>query len=159
MSVQTTGPVALTHRSLTVPAVTPDEGLLITADGALARAFLQELRRCADCSAAFDVRATLSDASELASERHRWVAIDLGGPVAPAEAVGLARRLWPVARIGVLSGWWSEHDAVARSLADVVIHKPIRAPELAVFLRADPAATPGLPTQQIAPPVQLRNAG
>lgn len=158
MSGHATGPVAVTHRPLTSPPITPDEGLLITSDSALARAFLQELRRCTDCAAAFDVRATLADATELAGERHRWVAVDLGGAIAPADAVGLARRLWPGARIGVLSGWWSEHDAAARELADVVIHKPIRTPEIAAFLRGQPAAAPNLPLQQIAP-THLRNAG
>jgi hypothetical protein len=116
----------------------PPRGLLITADAALTRGFLRDLRS-SDSAVAFDVRASLADARGVAGGRHRWVAVDLDGAVPPDAAVHLARRLWPAARIGVLSCWWSEQDVAARTLADVVIHKPLRAAEIRAFLQADAA--------------------
>jgi hypothetical protein len=116
---------------------------LVTADPALARVFLRDLRSC-DGAAVFDVRPSLADARSVAGGRHRWVAVDLDGAMPPDAAVRLARRLWPGARIAVLSCWWSEQDAAARALADVVVHKPLRSPEIRAFLRqgALPAPPP-----------------
>ncbi len=138
--------------------VTSAKGLLITADPMLARAFLRELQRCSDCPAAFDVRSSLTEAAELAGERHRLVAVDLAG-VPPTDTVGLARRFWPSARIAVLSCWWSDQDGAARELADAVIHKPLRSSELLAFLRNEP-----VPRQTVALPAasarsSLRSVG
>jgi hypothetical protein len=159
MSLETTSPVALSNLPPAVPTARPEEGLLITADGALARAFLSELRGRADAAIAFDVRSSLADAQELEGNRHRWVAVDLSGAVPPVDAVGLARRFWPQARIAVLSSWWSEHDAAARELADVVIHKPLRSHEILAFLSDKPAAAPNPAFPATANTSQLRDAG
>lgn len=159
MSSQTTSPVALSTRPPTAPTNRPEEGLLITADGALARAFLSALRGGAERAIAFDVRSSLADAEELEGDRHRWVAIDLSGAVPPVDAVGLARRFWPQARIAALSSWWSEHDAAARELADVVIHKPLRSHEIVAFLSDKPAAAPSPALPVAANTSQLRDAG
>ena len=114
----------------------PLHGLLITADRALARAFRRELGRCAESTLPFDVRANFEQALTESADAYQWVGVDLDGAIAPSEAVRLARCSWPAARVVVLSGWWSERDVFARDLADLVIHKPLRAPELLVFLRA-----------------------
>jgi hypothetical protein len=37
--------------------------------------------------------------------------------------------------VAVLSYWWSERDSIARDLADIVIHKPLRSPEVLALLR------------------------
>jgi hypothetical protein len=67
---------------------------------------------------------------------YEWVAIDLDGAIAPADAVRLARRSWPRALVAVLSYRWSEDEQPARDEADHVIHKPVRAAELdALFAR------------------------
>ena len=113
----------------------PLHGLLITADRALARAFRRELGRCAESKLLFDVRANFEQALTEAADAYQWVGVDLDGAIAPSEAVRLARCSWPAARVVVLSGWWSERDVFARDLADLVIHKPLRAPELLAFLR------------------------
>ena len=113
----------------------PLNGLLITADRALARAFRRELGRCAESTLPFDVRANFEQALTEAADAYHWVGVDLDGAIAPSEAVRLARCSWPAARVVVLSGWWSERDVFARDLADLVIHKPLRAPELLAFLR------------------------
>lgn len=114
----------------------PLHGLLITADRALARSFRRELGRCAESALPFDVRANFEQALIEAGDAYHWVGVDLDGAIAPSEAVRLARRSWPAACVVVLSGWWSERDVFARDLADLVIHKPLRAPELLAFLRA-----------------------
>lgn len=158
MSREVTSPVALSSRPPTTPTGHPDEGLLITADGALARAFLSELRGDGNRAIAFDVRSSLADAQELEGDRHRWVAVDLSDAVPPVDAVGLARRFWPQARIAVLSSWWSEHDAAARELADVVIHKPLRSHEILAFLSDKPSAAPNPALPAAANTSQLRNA-
>ncbi len=118
----------------------PSRGLLITADPALARAFQRELRRCAECSFSIDVRSNVEEAPQDTSEAYGWVAVDLDGVFAPSEAVRLARGAWPSAYVAVLSCWWSERDTLARDLADIVIHKPLRSPELLAFLRVAFAA-------------------
>ena len=130
----------------------PARGLLITTDRSLTRAFLRDLR-ASDGAVAFDVRASLADARAVAGGRHRWVAVDLDGAVPPDTAVRLARRLWPGARIAVLSCWWSEQDVAACALADVVIHKPLRSPEIRAFLREAATLAAGLPA-----PSALRTA-
>jgi hypothetical protein len=111
-------------------------GLLITPDAGLARAFQRELERCADCPAAFDVQPSLRDAERAAPGPFSCVTIDLDGALPPADAVRRARARWPGARVAVLSYWWSERDTDARGLADLVIHKPVREPELLAFLRS-----------------------
>lgn len=105
-------------------------GLVVTSDRALMRAFQRELRRCADCSVSIEIRRTLQEAEPVSRESYDWVAIDLDGAMAPSEGVRLARRGWPGARVAVLSYWWSERDAIAREVADVIIHKPLRSPEV-----------------------------
>ncbi|MEX1254213.1 MAG: hypothetical protein WEE64_07720 [Dehalococcoidia bacterium] len=157
MSREIASPVALANRPPAATAACPQEGLLITADGALARAFLSGLGSGAERTIAFDVRSSLADAKELAGDRRRWVAIDLSGAVPPVEAVGIARLLWPQARIAVLSSWWSDQDAAARELADTVIHKPLRSHEILAFLSDRPVAVPNAaPPAAATPP--LRNA-
>ena len=116
------------------------KGLLITANAALVRAFRRELRSCGDCSISFDVRSSLEEARRAAGKPYDCVTVDLDGGTAPSDAVRLVRRSWPHARVAVLSGWWSERDAVAWGQADVVIHKPLRAPELRAFLRSPTGA-------------------
>jgi hypothetical protein len=115
------------------PPAPAGKGLLITTDGALARAFQRELKQCADCPSSFDVQSSFEDAR---GTHYACVTIDLDGAIVPAEAVRIARSAWPNARVAVLSYWWSERDADARGLADLVIHKPLRQPELRAFLRA-----------------------
>ena len=110
-------------------------GLVVTGDRALMRSFQRMVRRCADCSVSIEVRRGLEEAEPPASESYDWVAIDLDGAIAPSEGVRLARRGWPRARVAVLSYWWSERDAIARDLADIVIHKPLRSPEVLALLR------------------------
>jgi hypothetical protein len=118
----------------------PSRGLLITADRALVRAFRRELRRCADCSTSFEVQANFGEARRAAGGPYHWVAVDLDGAIAPSAAVRRVRRSWPAARIAVLSCWWSERDTIAGDRADVVIHKPLRSPELRAFLRSPTGA-------------------
>lgn len=125
-----------------VPALLPSRGLLVSADPALVRAFRRELRDCPDCSVSFDVQASIEDVRDAGGDPYRWVTIDLDAAIAPSDAVRLARRSWPEARIAVLSCWWSERDAVARDLADVVIHKPLRSTELLALLRSPTIARP-----------------
>jgi hypothetical protein len=147
------------HRT-TPPASTgpaPERGLLITTDAALARAFRRELQQCDDCPAAFEVHSSFEDAR--AAGDYTCVTIDLDGAISPAEAVRLSRTAWPTARVAVLSYWWSERDSDARGLADLVIHKPLRQPELRAFLRY-PAGAPSL--EAVEPPdlgKRLRRAG
>ena len=114
----------------------PLHGLLITADRALARTFRRELGRCVESTLPFDVRANFEQALTETADAYHWVGVDLDGAIAPSEAVRLARCSWPTARVVVLSGWWSERDVFARDLADLVIHKPLRMPEMLAFLRA-----------------------
>jgi len=142
-------------------------GLLVTGDRTLVRAFQRELQRCADCSVAVDVQPSLDEAMRLGRDGFHWVAVDLDGTIAPSEGVRLARRSWPAARVAVLSWWWSERDAIARDLADVVIHKPLRSPEVLGLLRslsvvsareAAPAAdadAPVAPSQEDAFPAAI----
>ena len=125
-------------------------GLLITADSKLTRIFGRELSRCAESTILFEVRASYQEALNDAASWYRWVAVDLDCAIAPSEAVRLVRRSWPRARVAVLSFWWSERDAIARNQADIVIHKPLRSPELRAFLRAVTSApqSPANPTQE-----------
>ena len=118
----------------------PPGGLLITADPALARAFRRELRRCGECALPIEVRSNFEKALQDAGGPYRWVSLDLDAAVAPREAVRLARRRWPAARVALLSCWWSERDRIARDLADLVIHKPLRSAELRALLRPSAAA-------------------
>lgn len=111
-------------------------GLLITGEAKLAGAFKRELQDCADCSVDLETHATQAEAACASDGPYDWVAVDLDGALAPSEAVRLARAAWGCARVAVLSCWWSERDTVARDLADVVIHKPLRSPELLAFLQA-----------------------
>ncbi len=82
------------------------------------------------------IRRSLDEADSAPEGAYDWVAVDLDGVIAPSEGVRLARQAWPEARVAVLSYWWSERDVVARDLADVVIHKPLRSPEVLALLRA-----------------------
>ena len=137
-----------THPTTTVPAQgtaepasppvshTAFRGLLLTADRALVRSFQRELQRCADCSVCVDVESSLDEALRLAGIGYHWVAVDLDGAIAPSEGVRQARLAWPRARVAVFSCWWSERDAIARDLADIVIHKPLRSPEVLALLRS-----------------------
>ena len=111
-------------------------GLLITGEARLAGAFKRELQGCATCSLELETYVTQAEAARASSGLYDWVAVDLDGALAPSEAVRLAREAWGSARVAVLSCWWSERDTVARDLADVVIHKPVRSPELLAFLQA-----------------------
>jgi len=116
------------------------KGLLITADPSLARAFRRELTNCADCSISFELQANFDEACRAGGGPYLCVTIDLDGAVAPKEAVRLARSAWPLARIAVLSFWWSEQADAAMDQADVIIHKPLRAAELRAFLRSPTGA-------------------
>ncbi len=110
-------------------------GLVVTGDRALMRSFQRMLRRCADCRVSIEIRRVLDETEPAAYDSYDWVAIDLDGAIAPSEGVRLARRGWPRARVAVLSYWWSERDSIARDLADIVIHKPLRSPEVLALLR------------------------
>ncbi len=116
-------------------------GLLITTDHTLARVFRREVSRCVECSLSLVTRETHEDAVGSTSGVFDWIAVDLDGAIAPSEAVRLAREAWNDTSVAVLSMWWSERDTVARELADVVIHKPLRTPELLAFLRAASSGT------------------
>ena len=116
------------------------KGLLITADPSLARAFRRELSNCTDCSISFELQANFDEACRAGGGPYQCVTIDLEGTIAPNEAVRLARNAWPLARIAVLSFWWSEQPNAALEQADVVIHKPLRAAELRAFLRSPTGA-------------------
>jgi hypothetical protein len=133
--------------------------LLITGDPVLARAFQRELRQCTDCPISFDVQPSFEEAQRAGP--YQCVTVDLDGAIAPAEAVRLARRYWPDARVAVLSYWWSERDSDARGLADLVIHKPLRQPELRAFLRYPTGAPPVTEEHETASPAgpNLRMAG
>ena len=125
-----------------IDAVTPPpRGLLVTRDPNLARAFRRELRRCSDCSVSFDVQSSFREARLAAGIAYQWVALDLDSTVSPSDSVRSARRSWPAATIAVLSCWWSERDATDRERTDVVIHKPLRSPELVAFLRSGNGAS------------------
>ena len=115
------------------------KGLLITGDPSLARSFRRELANCAECSISFDLQANFDEAIRAGGGPYHLVTIDLDGAVAPQEAVKLARSAWPLARVAVLSFWWSEQE-IARDEAEVVIHKPLRAAELRAFLRSPTGA-------------------
>ncbi len=130
-------------RTLTIPTKprTTVKGLLITGDPSLARSFRRELLNCADCSISFDLQANFDEAIRAGGGPYQCVTVDLDGAIVPEEAVKLARSAWPLARIAVLSFWWSEQSEVARDQADVVIHKPLRSAELRAFLRS-PAGAP-----------------
>lgn len=108
-------------------------GLLVTADGTLARAFRQELQ---DLTPAFDVdvREDWCGALQEAERPYSWVAIDVGCGVIPADALRLARLSWPGARVAAVTSWWCDELDAVRPLADVVIHKPLRSAEVADFL-------------------------
>jgi DNA-binding response OmpR family regulator len=114
--------------------------LLITNDPILVRSFRRELRRCADCDATFDVDADVEAAAAARAKGYHWVALDMDGPVAPSEAVRVARTSWPGAQVVALSCWWSERDVVARELADLVVHKPLRPQEVQALVRAASAS-------------------
>ena len=116
------------------------KGLLITADPSLARAFRRELSNCADCSISFELQANFDEACRAGGGPYQCVTVDLDGAVVPNEAVRLARSAWPLARIAVLSFWWSDQSSDALDKADVVIHKPLRAAELRAFLRSPTGA-------------------
>ena len=116
------------------------KGLLITADPSLARAFRRELSNCTDCSVSFELQANFDEARRAGGGPYQCVTVDLDGAVAPGEAVQLARSAWPLARIAVLSFWWSEQSEAALEQANVVIHKPLRAAELRAFLRSPTGA-------------------
>jgi hypothetical protein len=125
----------------------PSRGLLVTRDLPLVRAFRRELRDCLGDDACFDVEPAIEEAEAAGVEGYGWVTIDLDGAIGPADAVRLARQVWPDARLAVLSYWWSERDTIARGLADLVIHKPLRSHELRALLRPVPPAgdAPGRP--------------
>ncbi len=133
----------------------PTQRLLLIADHALVRAFQRELRRCADCTVSLDPYPSFEEAEQAEPSAYHWVAVDLDGSFAPSEAVRLARRAWPDARLAVLSLCWSERDTIARDLADTVIHKPLRSVELQAFLRI----AGGPRVEQVAnEPVPLRRS-
>ncbi len=116
------------------------KGLLITGDPSLARSFRRELANCAECSISFDLQANFDEAIRAGGGPYQVVTVDLDGAVAPQEAVRLARSAWPLARVAVLSFWWSEQSEIAREAAEVVIHKPLRSAELRAFLRSPTGA-------------------
>ena len=118
-----------------IDTVSALRGLLITNEGSLARAFRRELTHVAESPLSLEEYGTHEEAVRKGRGPYQWVAVDLDGALAPSEAVRLAREAWSDAHIAVLSCWWSERDAVARDLADVVVHKPLRSPELLAFLR------------------------
>ncbi len=123
------------------------KGLLITADPSLARAFRREPSNCTDCPISFELQANFDEACRAGGGPYQCVTVDLDGAVVPNEAVRLARSAWPLARIAVLSFWWSDQSSDALDHADVVIHKPLRAAELRAFLRSPT----GAPTAGKAP--------
>ncbi len=129
-------------RTLAIPTKprTTVKGLLITGDPSLARSFRRELLNCADCSISFDLQANFDEAIRAGGGPYQCVTVDLDGAVVPEEAVKLARSAWPLARVAVLSFWWSEQSEAARDQADVVIHKPLRSAELRAFLRSPTGA-------------------
>ena len=134
------------------------KGLLITGDPSLARSFRRELANCAECSISFDLQANFDEAIRAGGGPYHLVTIDLDGAVAPQEAVTLARSAWPLARVAVLSFWWSEQE-IARDEAEVVIHKPLRAAELRAFLRSPtgaPEAQEALEPKDSAPVTAAR---
>lgn len=122
------------------PTVTPapPRGLLITRDQPLIRAFRRELRACLGDEAGVDVEPTIEAAQAAGGTGYGWVTVDLDDDLPPTDAVRLARQVWPETRLAVLSYWWSERDTVARGLADLVIHKPLRAQELRALVRPLP---------------------
>ena len=126
------------------------KGLLITADPSLARAFRRELSNCTDCSISFELQANFDEACRAGGGPYQCVTIDLEETIAPNEAVRLARNAWPLARIAVLSFWWSERSEGALDQADVVIHKPLRAAELRAFLRSPTGAPRVEETSEVA---------
>ena len=136
-------------RTAVIPAQprTTLKGLLITGDPSLARSFKRELDNCSDCSISFDLQANFDEAIRAGGGPYQLVTVDLDGAVAPQEAVKLARSAWPLARVAVLSFWWSEQSDIAREQAEIVIHKPLRAAELRAFLRSPT----GAPTTSAAP--------
>jgi hypothetical protein len=156
MSTEVNVPVAFPRPLGPLPGDARDEGLLITADQGLARTFLGTLRSTG--GPAFDVRSSMADAQPLGGGRHRWVVVDLDGALPPADTVGLARRIWPTARIAIISAPWSEQEVAVRGLADMVIHKPLRSHELRAFLQSRPLAAPG-PAAVPPAPAHLRDAG
>jgi hypothetical protein len=113
--------------------------LLVTADGTLARAFQQELR---GSGPAFDVhvREDWWAALQEAERPFGWVAVDVGCGVIPADALRLARLSWPHARLAAISPWWCDGQDAFRSMADAVIHKPLRSTELTAFFDGLPSA-------------------
>ncbi len=119
------------------------KGLLITADPSLARAFRRELANCTDCTISFELQANFDEACRAGGGPYQCVTVDLDGAAAPHEAVRLVRSAWPLARIAVLSFWWSEQSDAVLDQADVIIHKPLRAAELRAFLRS-PTGAPKL---------------
>ena len=158
MAYETTVPITTGDAAPRADGNAPVRGLLITSDPVLARAFQRELRQCADCPISFDVQPSFEEAQRAGP--YQCVTVDLDGAIAPAEAVRLARRYWPDARVAVLSYWWSERDSDARGLADLVIHKPLRQPELRAFLRY-PTGAPRLEQDEATSPASpnLRLAG
>ena len=116
------------------------KGLLITADPSLARSFQRELTNCTDCAISFELHANFDEACRAGGGPYQCVTVDLDGAVVSNEAVRLARSAWPLARIAVLSFWWSDQSNAALDQADVVIHKPLRAAELRAFLRSPTGA-------------------
>jgi hypothetical protein len=134
----TTAPGPIVPFPTATPA--PGRGLLVTKDQPLIRAFRRELRECLGDDACFDVEPGIEEARDARVDGYGWVTIDLDGAVGPADAVRLARQVWPGARLAVLSYWWSERDTIARGLADLVIHKPLRSHELRALFRPPPPA-------------------
>ena len=131
-------------------ARTKFKGLLITADPSLARAFRRELTNCTDCSISFELQANFDEARRAGGGPYLCVTVDLDGAAAPNETVRLARSAWPLARIAVLSFWWSDQSRDALDQADVVIHKPLRAAELRAFLRS-PNGAPNVENASAVP--------
>ena len=157
MAYETTVPATDGDAAPRADGQAPVRWLLITGDPVLARAFQRELRQCTNCPISFDVLPSFEEAQR--GGPYQCVTVDLDGAIAPAEAVRITRRCWPQARVAVLSYWWSERDSDARGLADVVIHKPLRQPELRAFLRY-PTGAPKLEEQEGAPAsTNLRLAG
>ena len=64
---------------------------------------------------------------------------NLDATLAPSEAITQARSRWPGVRLAALSCWWSERDVLAREVADVVLHKPVRSSELRALFVQQPA--------------------
>jgi len=122
-------------------------GLLVTGDSALARAFRRELKRSGQI-VPLDIYTSLEEAASRAEPHYAWITIDLDGGVTPPDAVRVARWSWPWAVVVIVSYWWSEDEHVALADADYVIHKPVRATELAALLaacRQTSSATAGVP--------------